>query len=262
MLATRFICALALSLLSACAYNKKLDKPVPLEEKGAIASASDLRLSVRVDAVIVRDGPGAWSEHADWDEYVLHVLATSGWSIEVTHIVVVDSLGKRHKPSSFLRELEDKSKETARRYEDEDFKVTAAAGGALFVTGEIVGGASAAAGLATLGSSGAATGAAMAGAVVVAPVLIVAGVVVGVQEYQVQREIDRRSPVFPVTVGPGQDLALNVFFPLAPSPQRIEIRYADPAGEHLLTIDTTSALAGLHLLPKDGPAPPTVTPPP
>lgn len=262
MLALRIVAVFALSLLSACAYNQKLDKPVPLGEKSAIAAASDLRLSARVDAVIVRDGPGAWSKYADWDEYVLHVSAISGWSVEVTRILVVDSLGKRHKPSRYLAELEEKSKETARRYDDEDFKVTAGAGGALFATGELVGGASAAIGLATLGSSSAATGAAVAGAVVVAPVLVVAGVFVGVQEYQVQREIDRRAAVLPVSVAAGQDLALNVFVPLAPSPQRIEIRYTDPAGEHALAIDTTSALAGLHLLPKEGQVPPITTPPP
>jgi len=55
--------ALAMSL-SACAYDEKLAEPVPLEPKNAIASASNVRLTARIDAVIVRDGPGSWSIHS------------------------------------------------------------------------------------------------------------------------------------------------------------------------------------------------------
>lgn len=252
--------ALAMSALSACAYNKKLDKPVPLEPKSAIASASDLRLSARIDAVIVRDGPGSWSKNADWDEYLLHVQATSGWSLDITRVVVIDSLGKRHKPRAYMSELVDESKAISKRYEDEDLEVTANAGAALFWTGYFVGGASAAAGFATLGTAGAAAGAA-AGGLLVAPVLMTAGVVVAAQEYQVQREIDRRNTLLPLALAAQQDLPMTLYFPIAPSPQRVEITYTDPVGEHVLAIDTVTALAGLHLLPKDG-APPAGAPPP
>ena len=231
---------LMLALLSACAYNKKLETAVPLEPKSAIASASDVRLSARIDAVIVRDGPGSWSKNADWDEYLLHLRATSGWSLDITRVVVIDSLGKR--------------------YEDEDLEVTANAGAALFWTGYFVGGASAAAGLATLGTAGAAAGAAVGG-LVVAPVLMTAGVVVAAQEYQVQREIDRRRTVLPLTLAAGQDLPATLFFPVAPSPQQVEITYTDPAGEHVLVIGTKDALVGLHLVPKEGEHPGDRPPP-
>jgi len=261
MMAIRGACVLlALSLLSACAYNKKLENPVPLEAKSAIASASDVRLSARIDAVIVRDGPGSWSKNADWDEYLLHVRATSGWSLDITRVVVVDSLGKRHQPRAYMRELADESKEIAKRYEDEDLKVTANAGAALFWTGYFVGGASAAAGLATLGTAGAAAGAAVGG-LVMAPVLMTAGVVVAAQEYQVQREIDRRNTVLPLALAAQQDLPVTLFFPIAPSPRRVEITYTDPAGEHVLVIDTQDALVGLHLLPKEGEQPGAQPPP-
>jgi hypothetical protein len=251
---------LMLALLSACAYNKKLETAVPLEPKSAIASASDVRLSARIDAVIVRDGPGSWSKNADWDEYLLHLRATSGWSLDITRVVVIDSLGKRHKPRAYMRELADESKETAKRYQDEDLEVTANAGAALFWTGYFVGGASAAAGLATLGTAGAAAGAAVGG-LVVAPVLMTAGVVVAAQEYQVQREIDRRRTVLPLTLAAGQDLPATLFFPVAPSPQQVEITYTDPAGEHVLVIGTKDALVGLHLVPKEGEHPGDRPPP-
>jgi hypothetical protein len=256
----RIALVLAMSALSACAYNKKLDQPVPLAPKSAIASASDVRLSARIDAVIVRDGPGSWSKNADWDEYLLHVHATSGWSLDITRVVVVDSLGKRHKPRAYMKELADESQEIAKRYKDEDLEVTANAGAALFWTGYFVGGASAAAGLATLGTAGAAAGAA-AGGLLVAPVLMTAGVVVAAQEYQVQREIDRRNTLLPLTLAAQQDLPATLYFPIAPSPQRVEVTYTDPTGEHVLVIDTVTALAGLHLLPKDGAAPDGAPPP-
>lgn len=257
----RVAVVLAMSALSACAYSKKLEKPIPLEQEGNIASAADERVAASIDAVIVRDGPGSWSRNADWDEYLMHVRATSGWSVEVTGVVVIDSLGKTHKPSPYRTQLARESKKTADRYDDEDLKVTAGSGGALFAGGMAVGGTSAAVGLATLGSSGAAAGAATAGALVVAPALLVAGVVVGIQGRQVELEINRRATEFPVTVAAGAEEALDVFIPLAPAPQRVEIKYIDPAGEHVLTIDTVTALAGLHLLPKDG-GPPAGAPPP
>ena len=258
----RVAIVLATSALSACAYSKKLEKPIPLEQQGAIAAAADERVAVSIDAVIVRDGPGSWSRNADWDEYLLHVRATSGWSVEVTGVVVTDSLGKAHKPSAYRTQLARESKKTARRYDDEDLEVTAGTGGALFAGGVAVGGTSAAVGLATLGSSGAAAGAATAGALVVAPVLLAAGVVVGIQGRQVELELYRRASEFPVSVAAGADVALDVFVPLAPAPQKVELKYTDPVGEHVLAIDTVTALAGLHLLPKEGAAPAGAPPPP
>ena len=241
---------LVLTLLSACAYHKKLDKPIPLQPAGAIATVADERLSVTLDAIVVRDGPGSWSKNADWDEYLLHARASSDQPLEITHLVVVDSLGKRRKPSAIRGDLQSGSKETARRYKDANLEVTAGYGGAgLAVAGYAVGGASAAVGLATLGTSGAAAGAAVAGAVLVAPVLMTAGIVVGVQEIRVQNEIRHRSTEFPVTVAADQELLLDVFFPIAPAPQRVEVTYRDASGEHVLVIDTEAALAGLHLLP-------------
>ena len=244
---------LVLTLLSACAYHKKLDKPVPLQPAGTIATAADERLSVSLDAIIVRDGPGSWSKNADWDEYLLHAHTTSAEPVEITRIVVVDSLGKRRKPSAIRGDLQSASKETARRYKDANLEVTAGYGGAgLAVAGYAVGGASAAVGLATLGTSGAAAGAAVAGAVLVAPVLMTAGIVVGVQEIRVQNEIRRRSTVFPAQVAAEQELPLDVFFPIAPAPERVEVTYRNTSSEHVLVIDTKAALAGLHLLPVDG----------
>jgi hypothetical protein len=238
--------------LGGCASTQKLSKSVPVEAPRIIAEATDWRVTATIENVIVRDGPGAWAKNAYWDEYRIRVSVAAGWPVEVTRIVVVDSLGERHKPQALLAELEKESKETAERYETADLRVTAGLGAAgTYWTGVAIGGASAAVGLATLGTTGVAAGAATAGAVVVAPVLMVAGLVGAVQEQAVQNEINRRSAVFPVAMEGETERTLDVFFALAPAPGQVEVKYLDTAGEHVVMIDTRSALAGLHLPPTD-----------
>jgi len=68
-----------------------------------------------------------------------------------------------------------------------------------------------------------------------------------VEEMGVQNEITRRSTVFPVVIEGEQQQTLDVFFALAPAPGQVEVKYRDTAGEHVVVIDTRSALAGLHL---------------
>ena len=256
-----FAVVLALSLVGGCASTQKLKEPVPVQAPRTIAEATDWRVTASIESVIVRDGPGAWAKNAFWDEYRIRISVAAGWPVEVTRVVVVDSLGERHKPLALLAELEEESKETAERYEDADLQVTAGLGAAGAVwTGVAIGGASAAVGLATLGTTGVAAGAATAGAVVVAPVLMVAGLVGAVQEMGVQNEITRRSTVFPVAIEGEQQQTLDVFFALAPAPGQVEVKYRDTAGEHVVVIDTRSALAGLHLHPAAG-SRPSETPP-
>jgi hypothetical protein len=98
---------------------------------------------------------------------------------------------------------------------------------------------------AAAGAGGA--GAAAGGLLLLGPALAVGGVVRGVNNSAVNRRIERRQTVFPVQLSTGEELALDVFFPLAPSPQRVELAYSDETGEHRLMIDTRSALDGLHI---------------
>ena len=58
--------------------------------------------------------------------------------------------------------------------------------------------------------------------------------------------------MFAATVAAYQELSLDVFFPIAPAPQRVDVTYRDASGEHVLVIDTKASLAGLHLLPVNG----------
>jgi hypothetical protein len=250
-------------VLSGCASTQKLSEPVPVQAPRTIADATDWRVTASIVIVIVRDGPGAWAKDVFWDEYRIQVAVAAGWPVEVTRIVVVDSLGERHRPRTLLAELKKESKETAERYDDSNIRVTAGLGaGEAWVTGYAIGGASAAVGLSTLGTAGVAAGAATVGALVVAPALMVAGLVGAVEERAVQSEIDRRSAVLPIDIEGALEQMLDVFFALAPAPQRVEVKYRDPSGEHVLVIDTTTALAGLHLLPAAESQPGQTQPPP
>jgi hypothetical protein len=243
------IAMLALSLLSACASDRKLDKPIPLQEAGPIASAADERLSVTIGAVIVRGGPGAWSTDPNWDEYLLHFQKLSPGHMAILQVAVVDSLGKRHGSNAIAHELEEKSEETVRRYKDANLQVRADAGDALMLGGYALGTASSIAGLTT--TSAAVSSAAVAGAVV-APVLMTAGIVLAIQEAEVQGEMTRRATKLPLQLTPehtGRERALHVFVPIAPAPQRVEVEYADGSGMHVLVVDTRDVLAGLHLPP-------------
>jgi hypothetical protein len=72
----------------------------------------------------------------------------------------------------------------------------------------------------------------------------------GVHDSKVNKEIERRHTVLPVYIAARTDKRLDVFFPLAPSPSRLEITYSDAQGVHRFDIDTRQALAGLHLEPQ------------
>ena len=240
---------LVLAMLSACASDRKLDKPIPLQEARPIASATDERLSITLDAVIVRGGPGAWSTDPSWDEYLLHYQKRSPGHMAILRVAVVDSLGKRHESNAIAHELTKKSEETARRYKDANLQVRADAGGALVLGGSALGAASSVAGLTT--TSAAASSAAVAGAVI-APVLVTAGIVLAIQEAEVPREVTRRATKLPLQLTPehtGRERPLHVFVPIAPAPQRVEVEYADASGMHVLVVDTRDVLARLHLSP-------------
>ncbi|MDJ0941583.1 MAG: hypothetical protein QNJ00_17600 [Woeseiaceae bacterium] len=237
-------------LLSGCGGTKVLKEPEPLEIGQPIIADSDERVAVVLDWVIVRDGPGTWAKNADWDEYLLRIQNVSERPVEIRSVTVLDSsLTSQHSVADRKR-LVRATRETARRYEDEGVEVKAGTGATTLVA---VGGISASvgmgAGAAAMYGSGAALGA-TAGALLLAPVLITNGIVRGVNNGKVNKEIGLRQSMLPRTIAAGEVAALNLFFPIAPSPASVEVAYADADGEYVLAIDTTAPLDGLHL-PKD-----------
>jgi len=252
--ATAFL--LTACLLAGCGGTKVLKEPQPIQTTQPLAAVTDQRVSATLDWVIVRGGPGTWARNADWDEYLLRVSNVSDQPLEVTRLMVVDSLGTPIELQQRRKKLVKGSKQTSRRYKDSGVKVKAGRGaGTMLVAGAAVtavgvGAASAVAygsvmGGAAAGAGGA--GAAAGGLLLLGPALAVGGIVRGVRNSAVNTEIEKRQTAFPLQVSAGEELALDVFFPLAPSPQRVELLYTDDTGEHSLVIDTRTALSGLHI---------------
>lgn len=242
----RFGAVLLLFSLCGCGGTKVLKDPEPLAVTQSIASASDGSLSASLDWIIYRDGPGTWAKNVDWDEYMIGVHNLSGDSLQVTNIVVVDSLSTPIEPRRNRKELVKGTKESKRRYKGEGLDVKAGVSGAVLLGTGVV----AAAGTSGLGAAAMAGGGAAAGAaavVVLVPVLAVGGVFRGINNSKVNDEIESRQTQLPIVLEKKEQENLVVFFPLAPSPQQIELTYVDLQGEHKLIIDTRTPLEGLHL---------------
>ena len=104
--------------------------------------------------------------------------------------------------------------------------------------------------VAVVGGTELLAGAALGG-LVLAPVLAVGGVMRGVNNSKVNKQIEYRQAPLPIVLQAEKETSLNVFFPLAPPPRQVEITYADSQGEHTLIIDTHAVLDGLHLVQRD-----------
>jgi len=224
--------------VSGCGGTKVLKEPEPLVLEESLAAASDERLSVSLDWVIVRDGPGTWAKNSDWDEYLIRLRNKSGDSLRISSITIVDSLGARVESGTSRKQLVKESKKASRRYKDEGLEIQAGAGGATL----ILGGAAAAVAVGG-GAAVAATGLLLA-----APVLVVGGVFRGVNYGKVNKQIEIRQTRLPIVLQKEEEKSLDIFFPLTPSPRLVEISYTDFLGDHTLIIDTQVVLEDLHLV--------------
>ncbi len=244
---------LAVVALSGCGGTKMLKEPEPLVVTQSLAAASDQRLAATLDWVIVRDGPGTWAKNVDWDEYLIRVQNLSDESIQVTNITVLDSLGTQIETGENRKQLVKGTKETKRRYTGEGLTVKAGLGaGTLLVAGAVVGVTSAAIIGATLWTASTGTAVVAAtGGILLVPVFAVGGVMRGVNNSRVNKQIETRQTLLPIVLQEEEEKSLVIFFPLAPSPRQVEITYADSQGDHTLIIDTRAALEGLHLVPAD-----------
>lgn len=243
---------------AGCGGTKVLKEPQPLEITQPLAIAKDHHISVVLYWVIVLDGPGTWAKNADWDEYLINVENKTGKEIQIIGVTIVDSLGVKLTSSADYNELVDESKKTTKRYKDSNLKVKAGIGigTVLAVTGVSLVGAGAgavAAAPAAFMASGAVVGAAAtAGAILVlVPAAIGVGTVRYINRKKVSKEIEKRHTVFPIIIKSDQNLFLDVFFPLAPSPTQLEINYIVLGAKEALVLNTSEALNGLHLVQEE-----------
>lgn len=239
--AVSIIAVLALGL-TACAGSKILKEPIALQFAEPLAVATRDDVAVALAWVIVRDGPGTWARNADWDEYIIVVRNPGAAPLPVTSVALHDALGERVVPEADRGALVRASRRAVRRYRDADLEVKAGfGGGALAATGAVVW-YGVAAPIAGAAAGGAALGVA-AGAVIAAPVLAVGGLMRANNNRKVNDEILRRQTTFPIALAPGEERMLTVFFPLTPSPSRVDIEL----GTGSITIETAGILTGLHL---------------
>ena len=240
-------------LLTGCGGTKVLKEPEPMQITQALGAVSDQQVTATLDWVIVRDGPGSWAKNADWDEYLLSVNNQSDQPISVTSITVIDSLDAQIEPQAGRKKLVKSSKETARRYKKSGVKVKAGRGaGTMLVAGAAVtavgvGAAAATTYGAAMGAAAGSAGAAAGGLLLLGPALAVGGIARGVNNSKVNTQIELRQTTLPIEIPASGDVNLDVFFPLAPSPKRVELTYTDANGENTLVIDTSVALNGLHM---------------
>lgn len=236
--------------LSACGGAKLLREPLPLKTPNRpLAEAVDNNIETALDWVIVRDGPGTWAKNADWDEYLIRVRNLTERPLTINKISTTDSSSTTMNSSSNRRSLVRASRQTAKRYKQQGLTVNAGLGGATLAA---TGGAALATGSALLVSavatSSTATAVVAAGTLVSGPVLALGGAMRAVNNTRVAREIILRHTPLPLELAAAKTATLNVFFPLAPSPQALEFEYTDSTGtSRVLSMTALAHLAGLHL---------------
>ncbi|MEO5628969.1 MAG: hypothetical protein ABIQ62_04260 [Thermomonas sp.] len=250
-------CMLALALTACGGGTKLVRKPAPIPENlRAIALAKDAQLAAELRFVIVRNGPATWAKNADWDEYLLSVGNVGQVPLRIDSVTVTDSRGHASQTHSDRSALVVASKQTTKRYRDAGLKVEAGRGGAGLIAAGVgagvlgVGGAYAAAlGSVMGGGAGAAGGGAAAagGLILAAPVLLGVGIMRMVNNGKVDDRIEDRATALPLTLASGTQTALDLFYPLSPSPQVVVVHYYDGQVDQRLEIDVSKPLAGLHL---------------
>ena len=223
-----------LPLLVACAGNKAAPDAPRIEAK-PILEASDSRIAVSLDAVVVRNGTGAWTSDAHWDEYRFRARSLSAGDLRLSRIVVVDALGTPVNSTADRGELLEASGQIGKRY--------ATAGGFA------VGGALGYLGAGGLAAGGLTAGAAAAGAILAPLAVVMIGVSVTnmVDNAQVASQLQMRQTALPLPIGP-RDSHVVAFFPIAPLPSAIELSYVGDGATHVLLLDTRTALSQAHIV--------------
>lgn len=238
-----------LLLLVSCGGGARLVKePEIIQIPHPLAMSSDETITGSLYWVIVRNGPGMWVENADWDEYLINVSNRSSSEIQIDSVVVIDSLGARLASADKLKKLIKNSKKTAKRYEDRDIEMKSGYRPSTLYGAAAVGATAAGTTIATTsGMMLAGTAIAVMATIVAVPVLVGSGVYRGHVNKEISEEIQKRSTPMPVKISTGESYPLDLFFPLAPSPTKVEIRYTSNTVQHSLILDTTDSLSGLHL---------------
>jgi len=126
--------------LIGCGGTKVLEEPVPISLGPPLAASTNDQLTVSLDWVIVRDGPGSWARNADWDEYLIRFENRYPAAVSIRDIAVYDSTLTRQQSMGERKALVAASRRTARRYAGQGVEVKAGMGGGALIAAGVVGG--------------------------------------------------------------------------------------------------------------------------
>lgn len=239
----------ALLVLGGCVTSKKY-RLAKADTPPAVAldlGVPDGTRQLRLESVIVFKGPGSWKREARWDEYVIAVVNPGPEPLVIIAAGLEDLTGVMQAPGAEPWALERLSYTNWDRYGKTGLKLLAGAG-AVAVYGGAVAATAMGSILAGAGTAGGA-GAVLAVIPVVAVVDIAAVAVMNRNNRRkVEAEFARRRLELPCTVAPGETRQGSLFFPMVPSPRRLELR-GEAGGEPVGFDLTLEALAALHLKP-------------
>jgi len=253
-LIARLTICFACIVLTSCAGPRVVDVAAPAERivvKRPLATASDGVLTAELNWITVRNGPGSWVTDANWDEYILSIRNDSSSTIRIRNVTINDSLDNEFSTSARRTTLRKQSKVTLKRYEDLGLEVKPGfSGDALMFAGTVAQTAGATATMEILKGSLAigAIPVAIGAVVVLSPALIIGGTMRNIRHNEISEMIVERHSNLPILLKSEEEQVQHFFFPIAPSPQQVEITYVSDAKARKLVIDTKSALRGLHLL--------------
>ncbi|MEM7220955.1 MAG: hypothetical protein AAF515_21525 [Pseudomonadota bacterium] len=257
------LAVMALGCAACVAQPRLVDEPTRIEPAAPLAVAQDDQLEAILDWVIVPSGPGSWARNAQWDEYLLRVGNRGAMPLTIKDVLVIDSLDGGHEPQLSQDALLRASVATRRRYRDEDIDVRAGYGApGLTRLASGVGVAGTAAGfygeasggfwLLTSSQSAAASVVGTVGvfAIYSLPAMLLIDASRREGKRKVALEMAGRVTPFQRTLAPGEAIPLDLFFPLAPAPQALELTYqleGDTQPLRTLRLAVDRALDDLHL---------------
>jgi hypothetical protein len=246
-------------VLSACGSGTKLLKEPSTAAPAMLGTARDDALEVRIDGLVVRNGPGSWVRHAYWDEYRVTLVNRGPEPVTIDDVAIIDSFGVGAAATAERKALAKQTKHSIERHRKAGMDVApgAASGSTLLIVGgsaaAVTGGAaySAATITASVGGSGAG-GAAAAGAGIALGGIVIAGYGINrmVQNHRISDALEERA--FDLgELAPGQRRSGSAFVPIVPAPTELVVLYRDAEGRvHDVTVPLPAGLSELHLKQK------------
>lgn len=249
--------------VSACGTSTKMLKAPVAGAPAMLGAARDHALEIRVDGLVVRDGPGSWARHAYWDEYRVTLVNRDAAALTIQDVAVIDSFGVGAASLADRTALSRATKRSIERHREAGMDVAPGANsraGLLVVGGSaavVTGGAAvgAASVTASVGGSGA-SGAAAAGAGIALGGVLLAGYGIHrmMQNDRLSDAIEERS-IDLSEIAPGQRRSGSAFMPITPAPSELVVTYRDAGGRtHAVVVPLPTALSQLHVRQHEGAA--------